>query len=118
MPACGSCSCRQRLRRCPQWGPYWLLHQRPDATSADRFQVDSDDDLTAGRPWAADGFVVAPFLVPDEYVFHVPGGFEMQEHDWSAFFTAVQVADLRAGEAAVRLQRDPRFGRAPAGALP
>ena len=38
----------------------------------------------------------APILVPDQYVFDVPGGFEIQEHDWSAFFTAVQVADLRA----------------------
>ena len=29
--------------------------------------LDGDDDLTAGRPWAADGFVVAPFLAPHEY---------------------------------------------------
>lgn len=29
--------------------------------------LDADDDLTAGRPWAADGFVVAPFLAPADY---------------------------------------------------
>lgn len=29
--------------------------------------LDADDDLTAGRPWAADGFTVAAFLMPDEY---------------------------------------------------
>ena len=29
--------------------------------------LDADDDLTRGRPWAADGFTVAPFLMPDEY---------------------------------------------------
>ena len=28
--------------------------------------LDADDDLTKGRPWAADGFTVAPFLMPDE----------------------------------------------------
>jgi hypothetical protein len=29
--------------------------------------LDGDDDLIAGRPWAADGFTAAPFLLPDEY---------------------------------------------------
>ena len=34
---------------------------------ADAVLLDSDDNLIAGRPWAAAGFVVAPFLAPDEY---------------------------------------------------
>lgn len=29
--------------------------------------LDQDDNLIAGRPWADAGFVVAPFLTPDEY---------------------------------------------------
>ena len=29
--------------------------------------LDADDNLIAGRPWAADGFVVAPFLAPEEF---------------------------------------------------
>jgi len=29
--------------------------------------LDGDDDLVAGRPWAADGYTVAPFLMPDEF---------------------------------------------------
>ena len=37
----------------------------------------------------------APILVTDKHAFEVPGGFEMKEDDWSAFFTAVKVADLR-----------------------
>lgn len=37
----------------------------------------------------------APILVPDEFTFEVPGGFEIVAQDWSAFSTAVQVADLR-----------------------
>jgi len=38
----------------------------------------------------------APILVADEFTFEVPGGFEIAAQDWSAFSTAVQVADLRA----------------------
>lgn len=38
----------------------------------------------------------APILVSDEYTFDVPGGFEIEATDWSAFSTAVAVADLRA----------------------
>ena len=38
----------------------------------------------------------APILVADQYTFEVPGGFEMAEDDWSAFSTAVELADLRA----------------------
>ncbi len=38
----------------------------------------------------------APILVPDEFTFEVPGGFEIKEQDWSAFSTAVSVSDLRA----------------------
>jgi hypothetical protein len=30
-----------------------------------RVLLDEDDDLIVGRPWAPDGFVVAPFLAPD-----------------------------------------------------
>jgi hypothetical protein len=37
------------------------------AFGAPHVLLDSDDDLIAGRPWAADGFVVAPFLAPDEF---------------------------------------------------
>jgi len=29
--------------------------------------LDGDDNLISGRPWAADGFAVAPFLAPDDY---------------------------------------------------
>lgn len=29
--------------------------------------LDGDDNLIAGRPWAGDGFTVAPFLMPDEF---------------------------------------------------
>lgn len=38
----------------------------------------------------------APILVTEKRVFEVPGGFEIQEEDWGAFFTAVRVTDLRA----------------------
>jgi hypothetical protein len=38
----------------------------------------------------------APILVSDEFTFEVPGGFEIAAQDWSAFSTAVEVADLRA----------------------
>lgn len=38
----------------------------------------------------------APILVSDEFTFDVPGGFEIMAQDWSAFSTAVAVADLRA----------------------
>ena len=37
----------------------------------------------------------APILVSDEFTFEVPGGFEIAAKDWSAFSTAVDVADLR-----------------------
>lgn len=37
------------------------------AVGAPQVLLDGDDDLTAGRPWAADGYTVAPFLLPDEY---------------------------------------------------
>jgi hypothetical protein len=37
----------------------------------------------------------APILVSDEFMFEVPGGFEIVANDWSAFSTAVHVADLR-----------------------
>lgn len=39
--------------------------------------------------------IQAPILVSDEYTFEVPGGFEIFGEDWSAFSTAVDVADLR-----------------------
>jgi len=38
----------------------------------------------------------APILVADEFVFEVPGGFEIVGDDWSAFSTAVEISDLRA----------------------
>ncbi len=38
----------------------------------------------------------APILVSDEFTFEVPGGFEIEAQDWSAFSTAVSVSDLRA----------------------
>lgn len=37
-----------------------------------------------------------PILVPDNFEFEVPGGFEVAAGDWSAFSTAVAVTDLRA----------------------
>jgi len=42
------------------WGPPTVL-------------LDHDDDLTAGRPWAAQGFTVEPFLQPHEYQRLVDG---------------------------------------------
>lgn len=38
----------------------------------------------------------APILVSEQFTFEIPGGFEMTAPDWSAFSTAVGVADLRA----------------------
>ncbi|WP_110205889.1 AIPR family protein [Nocardioides daejeonensis] len=37
----------------------------------------------------------APILVSDEFTFDVPGGFEIEAADWSAFSTAVEVTALR-----------------------
>lgn len=37
------------------------------AFGAPHVLLDGDDDLIAGRPWAADGFTVAPFLRPEEF---------------------------------------------------
>lgn len=37
-----------------------------------------------------------PILVADEFNFEIPGGFEIEARDWSAFSTAVTVSDLRA----------------------
>lgn len=37
----------------------------------------------------------APILVSDEFTFSIPGGFEIEAAEWSAFSTAVAVADLR-----------------------
>lgn len=39
--------------------------------------------------------IQAPILVADEFTFDVPGGFEIVAEHWSAFSTAVDVADLR-----------------------
>jgi hypothetical protein len=39
--------------------------------------------------------IQAPILVSDEFTFTVPGGFEILGEDWSAFSTAIAVADLR-----------------------
>ncbi|MCA1693911.1 MAG: AIPR family protein, partial [Actinobacteria bacterium] len=36
-----------------------------------------------------------PILVSDEFSFDIPGGFEIEGHDWRAFSTAVAVGDLR-----------------------
>ena len=35
--------------------------------------LDQDDDLTAARPWAAQGYTVEPFLHPHEYQRLVDG---------------------------------------------
>ena len=35
--------------------------------------LDGDDNLIAGRPWEADGFTVAPFLMPADYARLVAG---------------------------------------------
>jgi len=61
---------------------------------------DLDIDVSAveiGRNALEDEYarMQAPILVSDEYTFEVPGGFEMVAEDWSAFSTAVAVADLR-----------------------
>lgn len=42
------------------WGPPTVL-------------LDEDDDLTAGRPWSAQGYTVEPFLQPHEYQRLVDG---------------------------------------------
>ncbi len=39
--------------------------------------------------------IQAPILVADEFTFDIPGGFEIVAEHWSAFSTAVDVADLR-----------------------
>ncbi|WP_017935725.1 AIPR family protein [Nocardioides sp. Iso805N] len=62
---------------------------------------DLDIDVSAveiGRTALEDEYarLQAPILVSEEYTFEVPGGFEMTAQDWSAFSTAVGVADLRA----------------------
>ena len=62
---------------------------------------DLDVDVSAveiGRATLEDEYarMQAPILVADEYTFDVPGGFEIKAEDWSAFSTAVEVADLRA----------------------
>jgi hypothetical protein len=59
-----------------------------------------DVDVSAveiGRAVLEDDYarMQAPILVSDEFEFEVPGGFEIAAQDWSAFSTAVQVADLR-----------------------
>ncbi|MBY6366988.1 AIPR family protein [Rhodococcoides corynebacterioides] len=62
---------------------------------------DLDIDVSAteiGRSALEDEYarMQAPILVSEEYTFKVPGGFELSAQDWSAFSTAVAVADLRA----------------------
>lgn len=54
--------------------------------------------LEIGRAALEDEYtrMQAPILVSDEFTFNVPGGFEVEAQDWSAFSTAVAVADLRA----------------------
>lgn len=37
----------------------------------------------------------APILVSDQFEFDIPGGFEIVASNWSAFSTAVKIADLR-----------------------
>lgn len=93
----------------------WYVHNRDEsknvademeqvAKTADgilkRVYPDLDIDVSAveiGRSALEDEYtrMQAPILVSDDYTFAVPGGFEMKENDWSAFSTAVEVADLR-----------------------
>lgn len=61
---------------------------------------DVDVDVSAieiGRTGVEEEYarIQAPILVSDEFTFKVPGGFEILGEDWSAFSTAVDVADLR-----------------------
>lgn len=61
---------------------------------------DIDVDVSAveiGRAALEDEYarMQAPILVSDEFTFDVPGGFEIEAADWSAFSTAVEVAALR-----------------------
>lgn len=61
---------------------------------------DVDVDVSAveiGRAELEDEYarMQAPILVSDTFTFEVPGGFEIVAQDWSAFSTAVAVADLR-----------------------
>jgi len=90
----------------------WYVHNRNESNNVDdelkqavktangilkSLYSDLDVDVSCveiGRSVLEDEYqrMNAPILVADEYVFEVPGGFEMQEDDWSAFFTAVKVA--------------------------
>lgn len=93
----------------------WYVHNRNEsknvsnemeqaAKTADgilkRLYPDLDIDVSAveiGRTVLEDEYtrMQAPILVSVDYTFEVPGGFEIKESDWSAFSTAVKIADLR-----------------------
>ena len=77
-----------------------LAHLRTADRIIKREFPDIDVDVSAveiGRAALEDQYarMQAPILVSDEFTFDVPGGFEIEAADWSAFSTAVEVAALR-----------------------